>query len=125
RGCTVFTRPSSSSGNPVTSATAVTGTPASSRVRAVLPVETSSTPLSTSARANATTPDLSATAMRARRAGTTPSLPISVQRVEHVHAPPLDLQAPLDHPPGRPRVDPVLDLLDAGVQRGLVVVQCD
>ena len=43
-GCSVFTRPSRHSGNPVTCSTGVTGTPASAIRRAVAPVLTSSTP---------------------------------------------------------------------------------
>src|SRR5690606_13053339 len=44
RGCRVFTLPSRHSGNPVTSSTRVTGTPASAIRAAVEPVETISTP---------------------------------------------------------------------------------
>ena len=46
RGCSVFTRPSSISGKPVTSSTGVTSTPASRRVAAVPPEDTSETPSS-------------------------------------------------------------------------------
>ena len=44
RGCSVFTRPSSISGKPVTSATSVTARPASASSRAVPPVDSSRTP---------------------------------------------------------------------------------
>ena len=55
----VFTLPSRISGNPVTSATAVTGTPAARSAASVPPVETSSHSNSTSALANSTIPVLS------------------------------------------------------------------
>ena len=48
-GCSVFTRPSSISGEPVTSSTRVTGMPASASAADVLPDDTSSTPSSCSA----------------------------------------------------------------------------
>jgi len=60
-GWSVFTRPSIISGWPVTSATSVTGSPASCRARAVPPVESSVQPRSSSARASSTTPVLSET----------------------------------------------------------------
>src|SRR5438270_5555998 len=71
-GCKVLTRPSSISGEPVTAATSVTGSPASASVRAELPVETSATPRSMSARANGTMPLLSLTEISARRIGRGP-----------------------------------------------------
>src|SRR5215472_8818826 len=65
-GCKVFTRPSSISGNPVTSATSLTGTPASRIILAIPPVETISAPRPLRPRANSTTPVLSVTLMRTR-----------------------------------------------------------
>src|SRR5207248_962303 len=65
----VLTRPSSISGNPVTWATSVTGSPASCRARADPPVEISATPCDTSPRANVASPVLSLTEIRARRIG--------------------------------------------------------
>src|SRR5438552_6889534 len=64
-GCSVFTRPSSISGNPVWSATSVTGRPASASSFAVPPVNSSSTPSPCSSRANSRTPVLSETERRA------------------------------------------------------------
>ena len=58
-GCSVLTRPSRHSGNPVSCSTWVTGTPASARVRAVDPVETISTPDPARARPTSTRPVLS------------------------------------------------------------------
>src|ERR1035441_7568155 len=60
-GCSVFTRPSSISGAPVTSLTWRTGRPASPMARAVLPVAMSSTPASWRPRARSMRPDLSLT----------------------------------------------------------------
>src|SRR5882757_7377372 len=68
-GCNVLTLPSSISGMPVTSATSVTGSPASAIVRAELPVEISATPCAVSPRANGTMPVLSLTEISARRIG--------------------------------------------------------
>src|SRR5947208_13048297 len=65
RGCSVFTRPSSISGKPVTSATSVTGSPASASSLAVPPVDSSLTPAPCSSRANSTMPVLSETESRA------------------------------------------------------------
>src|SRR5688572_19359791 len=65
RGCSVFTRPSSISGKPVTSATSFTGRPASASRRAVPPVESRATPAACSARAKSTMPVLSETESRA------------------------------------------------------------
>jgi hypothetical protein len=53
-GCSVLTRPSSISGDPVTCSTDVTAIPASRRVWAVPPDDTSATPWSASSFANAT-----------------------------------------------------------------------
>src|SRR5262245_1670676 len=64
-GCSVFTRPSSISGKPVTADTLVTGRLASAKVRAVPPVETSSKPRATRPRPKSTRPDLSDTLSRA------------------------------------------------------------
>src|SRR3990167_9478995 len=61
RGCSVLTRPSSISGKPVTSATSVTGRPASASRRAVPPVDSSLTPRACSAWAKSTMPVLSDT----------------------------------------------------------------
>ena len=68
-GCSVFTRPSSVSGNPVSCSTRVTGAPAASIAAAVDPVETISTPASCSARASSGNPVLSYTLTSARRIG--------------------------------------------------------
>ena len=65
-GCSVFTRPSSISGKPVSSATSVTGRPASASSLAVPPVDSSFTPSACSARANSTMPVLSETEMQAQ-----------------------------------------------------------
>src|SRR3989304_2699150 len=66
-GCRVFTRPSSISGRPGTSATSVTVSPALRRCSAVFPVEISSAPCSRSPLANSASPVLSETVKRARR----------------------------------------------------------
>src|SRR5579875_447387 len=66
-GCSVLTRPSSSSGKPVTAATSVTGRPAAASARAVPPVESSTTPRAARAAANGTSPLLSLTESSARR----------------------------------------------------------
>src|SRR5437763_5793870 len=68
-GCRVLTRPSRNSLIPVTSATSVTGTPATARDCAEPPVEIMVTPCATSARANSTIPLLSLTEISARRIG--------------------------------------------------------
>src|SRR6185369_6746866 len=60
-GCSVLTRPSSISGNPVCSATSVTFSPAPASSFAVPPVESSLTPRPASSRASSTTPVLSET----------------------------------------------------------------
>src|SRR5580692_1967748 len=65
-GCSVLTRPSIISGNPVRSLTSSTLSPASLSVIRVPPVETSSTPKPANVRAKSTTPVLSETEMRAR-----------------------------------------------------------
>src|SRR3954470_8400278 len=65
-GCSVFTRPSSSSGKPVTSSTVVTVMPAARSAAGVPPVETTSQPNSTSPCAKATIPRLSLTEISAR-----------------------------------------------------------
>ena len=65
-GCSVFTRPSSISGTPVTSETLVTGTAAAARARAVPPVDTDVVSRAASARPNSTIPVLSETLSRAR-----------------------------------------------------------
>ena len=64
-GCSVFTRPSSISGNCVTSATSVTGRPASCSSLAVPPVDSRLKPSATSAAANSATPVLSETEINA------------------------------------------------------------
>ena len=66
-GWSVFTRPSSISGNPVTSATSRTARPAAASARAVPPVDRSSTPSSARPRARSTSPVLSETERSARR----------------------------------------------------------
>src|SRR5437762_3061909 len=66
-GCSVFTLPSMISGKPVSSATSVTGNPASLSAFAVPPVETSVTSRCTRARANSISPVLSETEISARR----------------------------------------------------------
>src|SRR5450631_4490446 len=65
-GCSVLTRPSSISGNPVSSEMSFTAMPESRNSLAVPPVETSSTPKATSLRAKSTSPDLSVTLRMAR-----------------------------------------------------------
>ena len=65
-GCRVLTRPSSISGNAVTSDTSLTGTPPSRIRRAVPPVEISSAPIPFKARAKSTMPVLSVTLRRTR-----------------------------------------------------------
>src|SRR5258706_5850832 len=65
-GCSVFTRPSSISGNPVCADTSVTRRPSFSRSLAVPPVERICTPSAASPRANSTTPALSETLTSAR-----------------------------------------------------------
>src|SRR5262249_41230241 len=65
-GCRVFTRPSRHSGNPVSSSTAVTGTPAAAIRAAVEPVETIATPAACSPRASSSSPVLSYTDTNAR-----------------------------------------------------------
>src|ERR1035441_1178621 len=60
-GCRVLTRPSSISGNPVTSLTSATGMPASRSRRAVPPVEISSAPMAARPEANSMMPVLSVT----------------------------------------------------------------
>ncbi|SHW60045.1 Uncharacterised protein [Mycobacteroides abscessus subsp. abscessus] len=58
-GCRVFTRPSSTSGKPVTSSTGVTGIDAAAMVFAVDPVDTSSTPAAWRPLASSSSPVLS------------------------------------------------------------------
>src|SRR3954451_24562784 len=65
-GCRVLTVPSIISGKPVSSETSLTLSPAAAIAFAVPPVETSSTPWPTSARANSASPVLSETDNRAR-----------------------------------------------------------
>ena len=65
-GWSVFIRPSIISGNPVTSATSVTASPAARNAFAVPPVLRISKPSAISAEAKSATPDLSVTEMRAR-----------------------------------------------------------
>src|SRR6185437_10100076 len=66
RGCKVFTRPSSTSGNAVKLEISRTGTFSFLSKSAVPPVEIMSTPCPSSSRANAAIPVLSETEMRAR-----------------------------------------------------------
>ena len=61
RGCSVLTRPSNISGNPVNSATSVTCNPCDASKLAVPPVETSPIPSDCKAAANSTIPVLSET----------------------------------------------------------------
>src|SRR5215470_5399303 len=65
-GWSVLTRPSSISGNPVTSETSSTGTPESRRSLAVPPVDRTCTPSPARPRAKSTTPVLSCTLRSAR-----------------------------------------------------------
>src|ERR1700723_6285 len=65
-GCKVLTRPSSISGNPVSSEISFTAMPESRSSLAVPPVEISSTPSLESLRANSTSPVLSVTLRMAR-----------------------------------------------------------
>src|SRR5258706_5812292 len=67
RGWSVLTRPPKTSGNPVSSETERTGTPAARRCAAVPPVERVVKPCRTSARARSTRPLRSETDRRARR----------------------------------------------------------
>ena len=67
RGWSVFTRPSRISGDPVSSATSRTSSPASRSAAAVPPVEMISTPRSARPRAKSTIPVLSETEISARR----------------------------------------------------------
>src|SRR5699024_887361 len=69
RGCKVFTRPSRTSGKPVSCSTSMTGTPASAIFFAVEPVETISTPTACKPCASSSRPVLSYTLTRARRMG--------------------------------------------------------
>src|SRR5699024_10920728 len=69
RGCRVFTRPSRTSGKPVSCSTSMTGTPASAIFLAVEPVETISTPAACKPCASSSRPVLSYTLTRARRIG--------------------------------------------------------
>src|SRR5690606_16051014 len=64
-GCSVLTRPSRISGDPVCAATSVTARPDSASSRAVPPVDSKRTPRAASARANSTMPVLSDTESRA------------------------------------------------------------
>ena len=65
-GCSVLTRPSIISGNPVTSEMPMTGSPAAASALAVPPVDTSSKPRPARAAAKATSPVLSETLRSAR-----------------------------------------------------------
>src|SRR5947207_5542867 len=73
-GCSVFTRPSRHSGNPVRSSTRVTAIPSPAIRAAVEPVDTISTSASASARASSSRPLLSYTLTSARRMGRRSSL---------------------------------------------------
>ena len=64
-GWSVFTRPSSISGQPVTVSSGVTARPLSFKIFAVPPVEISSVPSSVRARANSTRPSFFVTERRA------------------------------------------------------------
>src|SRR5690606_10773745 len=68
-GCSVLTRPSMISGNPVTSDTSVTAMPAARSASAVPPVDTITTPWRTRPAAKSTIPVLSETESRARLIG--------------------------------------------------------
>src|SRR5512141_236339 len=68
-GCSVFTRPSMISGNPVTAETSVTSMPLPRNRLAVPPVERIATPRSRSARAKSSRPSLFETLSSARRTG--------------------------------------------------------
>ena len=114
-GCRVLTRPSSTSGKPVTSSTGVTGTPPAAMFLAVEPVETMSTPASCNPLAKSTSPVLSYTLINARRIGLSArssygclsSAPVHSARCyrgQHVHQ-----QLPFDN-------------LDALVQRLFIIV---
>jgi len=65
-GCSVLSRPSSTSGKPVTSSTPITGTPAARNAAAVPPVETMSQPSAERPCAKPTMPRLSLTEISAR-----------------------------------------------------------
>src|SRR5690606_17428695 len=80
-GCRVLTRPSMISGNPVTSDTSRTASPASRIAFAVPPVDSSSTLRAASARASSTSPVLSETDSSARRTGSWSAVMGSAQAV--------------------------------------------
>src|SRR5919202_2268542 len=93
RGLSVFTRPSSTSGNPVMSSTERTAMPSAASSCAVPPVETISTPSSASPRAKSMIPRLSETLSSARRTRTSPGAVVCGDPAGSV----VDTDAPLDH----------------------------
>ena len=119
-GCNVLTLPSNDSGNPVTSSTGVTGTPASAITFAVPPVETISTPAACRPVASSNRPLLSDTPINARRTGRCPGT--GVRSLAEPHLPSVH-RAPHT---GQFRDDvheqPALHGLDVLVQRLLVVL---
>ena len=123
RGWSVFTRPSSISGKPVTAATSVTGRPASRSARAVPPVETSSKPRATRPAAKAARPGLVGDRQQrpARRRASPPRRrPASI-----VTRRPSTASAPASSSADGPRQEPVLDRVEALEQRLLGVVAED
>ena len=77
-GCSVLTRPSRHSGNPVSSSTFVADTPSPAIRSAVLPVDTIATPACASAATSPSSPVLSYTLINARRMGRSSAVTVSV-----------------------------------------------
>ena len=116
-GCSVFTRPSIISGNPVTSLTSRTGNPAPRSVRAVPPVDSSSTPSSWRPRAKSTIPVLSCALTRARET--------FMRSPFHDDLPTHDPQPSLREQPYGLGIDPMLLDKDARGQCVLSVARLD
>ena len=124
RGWSVFTRPSSISGKPVTAATSVTGRPASRRARAVPPVLTSSQPRTTSPRPRSTRPRLVVDGEE--RAARDRDARVRGGRVQAGAAgAALDGERPGQQRRHGRRQQPVLDRVDPREKRCLVVVRQD
>src|SRR5436190_19703050 len=128
-GCRVFTLPPSISGDPVTSATVETSTPADRRAPAVLPDETIDAPSSTSRFPSSGSPLLSATEIRALRTGTTSLTPTDsattsaglLELTEDVDPPALHLDPSLHQHANGAWVLAMLHGADPGVEAALVV----
>ncbi len=124
RGCNVFTRPSSISGNPVTDATSVTGRPASRSVRAVPPVDTSSIAAGDEAAAQVRQPAL--VRDREERPPRDRDPDVRSRQVDDDAAAVVgDLQGVRQQQRDGPRQQPVLDGLDPGVEARDIVVRGD